>query len=97
MQFDCICLSEVLNCNLDFYKTIFPSYRGCFEKVIDSNIGEVAIFIKKELKSSNTTKDFNIEFSKNVSESKTFGLRITKERSKYIIGTIYRDPKGNVN
>ena len=53
MQFDCICLSEVWNYNLDFYKNIFPSYRGYFEKAIDSNIGGVAIFIKNELKVPN--------------------------------------------
>ena len=62
MQFDCICLSEVWNYDLDFYKNLFPSYRGYFEKVIDSNVGGVEIYIENELKISN----FNIELSKNV-------------------------------
>ena len=96
MQFDCICLSEVWNYNVDFYKNIFPSYRGYFEKAIDSNIGGVAIFIKNELKVSNRAKNFNIEFSKNV-RVENIWFEITKEKSKYLIGTIYRHPKGNVN
>ena len=95
MHFDCICLSEVWNYNLDFHKNIFPSYRGYFQKAIDSNRG-VAIFIKNELKVSNRTKDFNIEFSKNV-RVENLWFEITKEKSKYLIGTIYRHPKGNVN
>ena len=74
MQFDCICLSEVRNYNLDFYKNIFPSYRGYFEKAIDSNIGGIAIFIKNEVKISNKTNDFNTEFSKTV-RVEIFGLR----------------------
>ena len=95
-QVDCICLSEVWNYNLDLYKNIFPSYRGYFEKAIDSNIGGVAIFIKNELKISNRTKDFNIEFSKNV-RVENLWIEITNEKSNYLIGTIYRHPEGNVN
>ena len=66
MQFDCLCLFEVWNNNLNFYKNIFPSYRGPFEKAIDSKLVGVAIFIKNELKISNRTNDIDIEFSKNV-------------------------------
>ena len=59
-QFDYICLSEIWNYNLDFYKNIFSSYRGYVEKAVDSYIGSVAIFIINESKISNRTKDLSI-------------------------------------
>ena len=49
-KFDAICLSEIWNYNLEFYKAIFPNYTAYFEPPSDSNIGGVAIFVKSEFK-----------------------------------------------
>ena len=95
MQFDCICLVEIWNYNIEFYKNILPGYIGHFEKAIDSNIGRVAIFIKNDLKITNRTKEFKIEFSKNV-RVENLWFEVTKEKEKFLVGTIYRHPKGNV-
>ena len=38
----------------------------------------------------------DIEFSKNV-RVENLWFEITKEKSKYLIGTIYRHPEGSVN
>ena len=47
-EFDCICLSEIWDYNLQFYKFIFDGYDAYFEPPKDSSIGGVTMFIKKE-------------------------------------------------
>ena len=51
IKFDCICLSEIWNYNLDFYKNIFNDYVSFFKPPEDSNIGADGIFVKKNYKS----------------------------------------------
>ena len=65
-------MPEVWNYYLDFYKNIFPSYRGYCEKAIDSNIGGVAIFIKNEFQIEQKILILN---SQKMLEFKIFGLR----------------------
>ena len=66
MKFDCICLSEVWNYNLEFYRNIFQKYVSYFEPPKGANIGGVAIFINHDLKVNNNTRDYLIESSETV-------------------------------
>ena len=45
-KFDCVCLSEIWNYNPDFLQNVSPDYTPYFDKVTDSNIGGVALFVK---------------------------------------------------
>ena len=61
-KFDCICLTEIWNYNLEFYKNIFPNYVSHFEPPKgNTKIGGAGIFIKRDLKISQRTQHFNIE------------------------------------
>ena len=53
LKFDCICLMEIWNYNLEFYKDIFPNYVSHFEPPKgNTKIGGAGIFIKRNLKIS---------------------------------------------
>ena len=47
-EFDCICLSEIWDYNLQFYKFIFNDDNAYFKPPKDTLIGGFAMFIKKE-------------------------------------------------
>ena len=66
MKFDRICLSKVWNYNLEFYRNIFQNYVSYFEPPKGTNIGGVAIFIKRDLKVNNKARDYLIESSETV-------------------------------
>ena len=95
MKFDCICLSEVWNYNLEFYRNIFQNYVSYFEPPKGINIGGVAIFINRDLKVNNKTRDYLIESSETV-KVENLWYEITKDKQKYSVGVIYRHPKGNL-
>ena len=48
IDFDWICLSEIDTSNIEFYKHIFQNHICNFDLPNSSNIGGVAIYIKKE-------------------------------------------------
>ena len=67
LKFDCICLTEIWNYNLEFYKNIFPNYVSHFEPPKgNTKIGGAGIFIKRDLKISKRTQHFNIESSESL-------------------------------
>ena len=70
MKFDCICLSEVWNYNLEFHRNIFQNYISYFEPPKETNIGGAAIFIKQDLNMNNKTRDYLIESSETVKVGK---------------------------
>ena len=96
-KFDCICLSEIWNYNLEFYNNILPGYTAYFDKVQDSNIGGVAVFVKSSLKVSEREdlKIINSEHEKVKTEN--LWLEIVKSTgAKFVVSVIYRHPNGNV-
>ena len=95
MKFDCICLSEVWNYNLEFYRNIFQKYASYFEPPKGTNIGGVAVFINRDLKVNNKTRDYLIESSETV-KVENLWYEITKDKQKYLVGVIYRHPKGDL-
>ena len=46
---DRICLSKIWNYSLEFYNNILPGYTTHFDKVQDSNMGGVAVLVKKAI------------------------------------------------
>ena len=90
--FDCVCLSEIWNYNLDFLQNLLPDYTPYFDKVTDTNIGGVAIFVKNTYLVSER-KDLRITNSESV-KTENIWLEITNtRREKTIISVIYRHPK----
>ena len=96
MKFDYICLSEVWNHNLEFYRNIFQNYVSCFEPPKGTNIGGIAIFINRDLKVNNKTHNYLTESSETVKVENLL-YEITKDKQKYLVGVIYSHPKGNLN
>ena len=93
LKFDCICLTEIWNYNLEFYKNIFPNYVSHFEPLKGSTkIGGAGIFIKRDLKISKRTQHFNIESSESL-KAENLWYEIKKDKQKYIVGVIYRHPR----
>ena len=72
-KFDGVCLSEIWNYNFDFLRNLSPDYTPYFDKVTDSNIGGVAIFVKNTYLFSER-KDLKITNSKGAKQ-KTSGLK----------------------
>ena len=66
MKFDFICLNEVWNYNLQFYRNIFQNYVSYFKPPKRTSIGGVAIFIKRDFKMNNKARDYLIESSETV-------------------------------
>ena len=64
-KFDYVCLSEICNYNLDFLQNLLPDYAPYFDKVTNSNIGGVAIFVKNTYLVSER-KDLKITNSESV-------------------------------
>ena len=95
-MFDCVCLSEIWNFNLDFYQNLSPDYTPYFDKVTDSNIGSVAVFVKNTYLVSER-KDLKIANSESVKTENLWLEIANTRREKTIISVIYRHPKGNVN
>ena len=91
MKFDCICLSEIWNYSLEFYRNILKNYVSYFEPPKGTNNGGVAIFIKRDLKVSNKTCDYLIESSETV-KVENLWYEIKKDKQKYLVGVIYRHP-----
>ena len=94
-KFDAICLFEIWNYNLEFYKAIFPNYTAYFEPPSDSNIGGVAIFVKSEFKLTHRV-DLKIPNSETIKVEDLWYEVTTGNKDTFLIGTIYRHPKGNV-
>ena len=47
LKFDCICLTEVWKTNLNSYQSIFEDHIPFFAEPTDTNVGGVAMFVKK--------------------------------------------------
>ena len=94
IDFDCICLSEIDTFNIDFYKHIFPNHICHFDLPTSSNIGGIAIYIKKEHKVTEKS-EYKIQSSNNV-KVENLWYEISKGSKSYIVGTIYRHPNHNI-
>ena len=60
-----------------------------------ANIGSAAIFIKRDLKVNNKTRDYLIESSETVNVENLW-YEIRKDKQKYLVGVIYTHPKSNL-
>ena len=94
IDFDCICLPEIDTFNIDFYKHIFPNHIFHFDLPNSSNIGGVAIYIKKGHKVTDKS-EYKIRSSNNA-KVENLWYEITNCSKCYIVGTIYRHPNHNI-
>ena len=78
------------------YKAIFANYTAYFEPPPDSNIGGVALFVKSKFK-FNHRVDLKIPNSETIKvEDLWYEVTLQGSNITFLIGTIYRHPKGNV-
>ena len=94
IHFDCMCLSEIDTFNIDFCKHNFPNHTCHFDLPTSSNIGGVAIHMKKEHKVTEKSK-YKIQSLGNAKVENVW-YKITKGTKSYIVGAIYRHPSHNV-
>ena len=95
LKFDCICLTEVWKTNLNSYQSIFEDYIAFFAEPTDTNIGEVAMFVKNEYKICQR-KEFKIQNSAKV-KVEDLWIKITNTfGDKCVISVIYRHRRENV-
>ena len=95
-EFDCICLSEIWDYNLQFYKFIFDGYDAYFEPPKDSSIGGVAMFIKKEYQVIER-KDLKIKTLSTFAVEDMWYEIIVNQTHKYLVNTTYNHPNRNIN
>ena len=92
IKFDCICLSEIWNYKLDFYKNIFNDNVSFFKPPEDSNIGGGRIFIKKDYKFSEKNE---LKLRLKVED---LWLELTNScNENFIVEVIYRYSKGSIS
>ncbi len=94
VNFDVIVLTEIWAYNIDFYLNILEGYTFYYELPKSSKIGGVGIYVKDSL-SHQQLSDYNIAASDIQVEN--VWLEINKNRTKYIIGGIYRHPNQRID
>ena len=94
LSFDVLVLSEIWSTNIAFYKNIIPTHNFYYDLPENSNIGGIGVFIKK---------DYSVQFQNNYKLKSTLTnkienlwFEIVKNKSKYIIGCIYRHPNHHI-
>lgn len=101
MSFDIIILSEVWSTNVEFYsnilKTVGHSTAYCmyYDLPSDSVAGGVCMFINKSL-SVRDRKDLRLLSDSNC-KTENLWFEVTKYKSKFVIGGIYRHPNQNID
>ena len=90
VDFDVIILSEVWTTNVEFYHNIFDGYSFFSDLPITSSVGGIGFFVKKSLSCKPRT-DLNLPKSATFKCENLF-FEIIKNKTKYIVGGIYRHP-----
>jgi len=94
VKFDVIVVSEIWKNNLQFYTNILPGYTFYYDVPILANVGGVGVFVNDTLfHTENTTLKIS---SCDSSRVENVWVEIIKNRTKYIIGGIYRQPNKDV-
>lgn len=95
INFDVIILTEVWSTNIDFFHNLIPGYQFIYQLPKKSIVGGVAMYV-------NNTCSFQIcdnislpEIESNKIEN--LWIELEKNKSKFIIGGLYRHPNGNIN
>ena len=92
IPFDCICLSEINEIDINMFKTLLDDY--VFHPIIPehANVGGVGIYVKKHIKLDVLNKlDLTC---KNPCEN--LWVNLNKNKRDTIIGMIYRHPSGDI-
>ena len=94
INFDAIILSEVWKYNLEFYSNILDGYKLFYKLPTLSAVGGVAIFVKSSIHSK-IREDFTL--SSTAVKCESLFLEIRKNKTKYILGGIYRHPNQSID
>ena len=94
VDFDILILSEIWKNNIDFYQNILDGYDLHTDLPVDSCVGGIGIFVKKALPCK-LRPDMRLQ-SSNLHKTENLWLEISKNKTKYIVGGIYRHPNQNI-
>ena len=92
-SFDCICLTEVHNANLEHYSCLLNGYTFHPVPSQRGNVGGVCVYVKNDLK-FNILADFSLTCD---SPCENLWFTLPKNNNETIVGLIYRHPDGNIN
>jgi Reverse transcriptase (RNA-dependent DNA polymerase) len=94
LEFDVLILSEVWSYNIDFYHNIFEGYSFYADLPTNSSVGGLAMFINKGLTCKPRTDLNLITINDQIIENLWFEVK--KNKTKYIVGGIYRHPNQSI-
>ena len=94
IKFDVIFLSEIWATNIDFYTNLLDGYSFHSELPSNSTVGGIGMFIKNSI-SCKPRPDLHVTLPSGYL-CENIWFEILKNKSKYIIGGIYRHPNQNV-
>ncbi len=95
VKFDVLILSEVWCTCIDSYCNLFPGYSFYYNLPNDSNVGGIGLYIKNTF-THRELLDYKIKGSDSNRVENTW-FEISKYKTKYIVGGIYRHPNNNIN
>ena len=87
-------LSEIWSYNVDYYHNILPGYTFYFELPKDTNVGGIGMYITNTF-IHNEQVQYKI-VPNNLVKIENIWIEETKNKTKYIIGGIYRHPNTSV-
>ena len=93
LVFDCICLTEVHNTNLNHYASLLNGYHFHPVPSQRGNVGGVCIFIKNDIK-FNIIDEFTFTCE---SPCENLWFTLSKNNSETIVGLVYRHPDGSID
>lgn len=94
LDFDVIVLSEIWSNNVDYYHSILPGYTFYFELPKDTNVGGIGMYIINTF-IHNEQVQYKI-VPNNLVKMENIWIEVTKNKTKYIIGGIYRHPNTSI-
>ena len=92
-SFDCICLTEVHNTNLEHFSSLLNGYKFHPVPSQRGNVGGVCVYVKNDLK-FNVLINFTLTCE---SPCENLWFTLSKNNSETIVSLIYRHPDGNIN
>ena len=95
LDFDVLVLSEIWSYNISFYCNLFDGYDFYYVLPQSSSIGGIGMYVKK-LSFCEIRSDLQLPKHSDVRVDDLW-IEICKNKTKYIVGGIYRHPNSNIN
>ena len=94
-DFDILILSEIWSHNVEFYHNIFDGYSFYYDLPKNSSVGGLGMYIKNQL-TSKARPDLCLK-SRSDLKVENLWFEVKKNKSKFIIGGLYRHPNHCIN